>query len=126
MAWFLGWLQMAGNASRSTGQSFAGHPELLSYCCCCIFRICDWMPSMVLPIWALRPSWRMGNSWKVTRCCLGNADDGREHPGLVFRILAVHIAGLPLERVHAQVGDHRPAEADQRVIPVAAFLDGEA
>ena len=57
---------------------------------------------------------------------LGNADDGREHPGLVFRILAVHIAGLPLERVHAQVGDHRAAEADQRVIPVAAFLDGEA
>ncbi len=32
---------------------------------------------------------------------LGHADDRRENPGLVLRILTVDVASLPLEGVHA-------------------------
>ena len=56
---------------------------------------------------------------------LRNADDGREDPCLVFRILAIHVAGLTLEGVHAEVGDHRSNKADQWVVPVPAFLHRE-
>ncbi len=34
----------------------------------------------------------------------------------------VHVTPLPLERVHENVGDHRPAEMHERVVPLAIHL----
>src|SRR5260370_22511856 len=46
-----------------------------------------------------------------------DTDDGRQHPGLVLRILPVDVTGLALERVHQQVRDQRAAIALQRTLP---------
>ena len=46
-----------------------------------------------------------------------DANDGRQHPGLVLCILPIDVAGLALERVHQQIGDQGAPEALQRTVP---------
>ena len=50
----------------------------------------------------------------------------RQDPALVFRVLPVHVTPLPLERVHQQVGDHRPSKVFQGIVPMPVHLRRES
>jgi hypothetical protein len=54
--------RLSKRLARRAGYSFY-------WVACRILRICDWMPSIVLPTWALSPTCRTGKSVNVDKCC---------------------------------------------------------